>query len=257
MRSVVVIIVGMFLAAIVAFTGTLVIQSSGLVEKKPAAPEGALPVAAAEKQDIAALEQKLADKINMVQDSIVSLGARLEEVQQKLAEIEKQAPDRPAVAAGETSLEPGEGATLADTISRVLDDREKRREEEREKERAERTNQMIEGMKTGLTSRLNEYAQEKAWTAAKSQQVQQVLSEYMEKAGELMRNPGDRGPGRQGFQQFAQLMDEARTKLSEILTEDEINELMRSIPGPFRGRGPGGPPGGGPGGNQPGGGQPR
>jgi len=242
----------MFLAAIVAFAGTLVIQSSNLVGKKPAAPEGAPAVAAAEKQDVDALERKLADKINMVQDSIVSLGARLEEVQQKLADIEKQAASaQPAVAAGENPLEPGAPSTLADTISRVLDDREKRREEEHEQERAERMNQMVEGMKTGVTNRLNEYAQEKAWAAAKSQQVQQVLSEYMDKAGELMRNMGDRRRGREGFQQFAQLIEEARTKLSGILTEDEINELMQSIPGPFRGRGPGGP-----GGNQPGG-QPR
>ncbi len=259
MRSVIAIIVGMVLAAVVALAATHVIHSSSFLDNKPEAPEGAAAVAPVGKQDVVALEQKLSDKLNMVQESLASLGARLEEVQQKLAEIEKQATGaRPALAAGEAPVEPGETSALADTISRVLDDREKRRDEEREQERTDRMNRMVEGMKTGVTDRITQYAAEKAWDAAKSQQVQQLLSEYMDKAGELMRNMGGRGRGREGFQQFSQLMEEARTKLSQILTEDEINELMQSIPGPFRGRGgPGGPPGGGPGGNQPGGGQPR
>ena len=188
-----------------------------------------------------ALDQSVQVRIDELTASVDALGSQLQDIRKDMRGIRAQAP---VAAAGSAPLAEGQAVApnIDSVINRVLDDRDKRREDEREQERTQRATEMRERFKGMMTSRVERYAGEKGWDAAKTEQVKQIMSDYMDKMGELGGGmmSGRRRGGPQSEEsraQMTQLMEEAKTNLLGVVTEEEANELLRSAMGGSRGRG--------------------
>jgi hypothetical protein len=238
--SAAVFIIGMFAAAVVGIAASFAMQSvlpEGIkAEQTPEAP-------AVDAENLASqlggLEQRLRSRADELTTSVEILGSEVQAMRRDLANLKMQIP-----VAASGSGEDGEGvvahpADFGEAINRVLDDRDKRREEEKDQEREQRSAEMRERFKGMMASRTDRFVKEKGWDAIQTDQVKQIMSDYMEKMSELGMMLGWRreGGSEESREQVHQLMEETRTKLREIMPEEEVNKLLR---GGGMGLGPGG-----------------
>lgn len=253
--TVVSIVIGMFVAAIVGVAAVFAVQAMAPEkDEEHQAPDVGDMVATAVKNELGSFESAVQEQLNGLTVSVNTLNAQVSRLEQKLGELRVSA--SPAKAGG-IEQSPG-GKKLEDVITKALDESERRRAEQRTQERAQRMERMQERFKSMMVSRVEQFAEGKDWDIAKSEQVKQILSESMEKAGELFRLIGRGGgpPSPETFEQIQQIMDEARAELLEIMSEEEVDKLLESMPGP-PGRFRGGRRGGGGQGQQPDGSTPH
>jgi len=189
------------------------------------------------KIELSNTERRLQSQIKEIAANIEALTGNVEGLRTDIQNLKLQAPA--AVSGSGETAAPVAAANIGETITRALDDRDKRREEEKAQEREQRTADMRDRFKEMMSSRTQRYAEEKGWDAGKTGQVKQIMSEYMEKMSELGITLGWRrgGGSNESREQVHQLMEDTRTKLSEIIPEEEVNELLR---GGGMGMGPGG-----------------
>ncbi len=266
--SAAVFVIGMFAAAVVGIAAAFAMQSGFLQGSETKKVLGTSDVSAdALKNQVGTMEQKLLARAEELSMSVEMLTSELQALRKEVTNLKLQGPvmASPAVV-GEEGSAP---VNLSSAINRALDDREKRQEEERQAERDQRAEEMRTRMKEAMTSRTQRFAEEKGWDAAKTQSVNQIMSDYYDKMGQMGMSMfgGGRGGRRGGFggpgggneesrAQMQQLMDDTKTKLLTIVSEEEANQLLRSR-GPQGGgrsdrgssqRGTGRTPGGGSGG---------
>jgi hypothetical protein len=99
-------------------------------------------------------------------------------------------------------------------------------------------------MKEMMTSRTQRFAEEQGWDAAKTQTVNQIMGDYYDKMGQMGMSMFGGGRGRRGGfggneesrAQMQQLMEDTKTKLLTVVTEEEADQLLRTR-GPMGGRG--------------------
>lgn len=234
----VVFIVSIFVAAIVGIGASFAMQIA--LPETVKSSEGVEPDTRAIESlrgEIAATEHRINTQIEELIVSIETLGGQV-------SALHKEMQTR-SVGVVQGSSAPGEAGTASpavvssgidQAINRVLDDRDKRREEERQAEREQRATEMRERFKGFMTSRTDRYAEEKNWDAAKTEQIKQILSDTMDKLGTGgfgFGRGGRRGgpPNSEGMDQMRQTIEDARTKLLQLVTEEEATELLRSVTG--------------------------
>jgi hypothetical protein len=228
----------MFAAAIVGIAAAFAMQSGFLEGGEPQKVLGASDASGeALKNQMGTMEQRLMARADDVATSVEMLASELQALRDEVKNLKLKAPvmASPAAVGGEEGSAP---VNLSAAINQALDDREKRREEERDAERAKNMESMRERMKEWMTSRTQRIAEEKGWDAAKTETVNQIMSEYYDKMGQMgMSMFGGRGRrgGRGGFggseesrAQMQQLTEDTKTKLLTVVTEEEANQLLRS-----------------------------
>jgi hypothetical protein len=248
----------MIFAAIVGIGASFAMQ--GVMPQEVAADKEQAPTAVGTdvlRSDMAGFEQRTQAQMNELTATVDSLGAQLQTLKKELQEFRAEMRAGGAVAplAAGAEGQPAVTGSLDSAINRVLDDREQRRDDERQADREQRTAEMRERMQSAMTSRIDQTAQEKGWNLATTDQVKQIMNDYMEKTRELFSQGGGRRgrPDSGSFDQMRQLRDEARTKLLQLVSEEEADQLLGGA-GMFGGRGdrggrqPGGRQGGGRGG---------
>jgi uncharacterized protein YoxC len=189
------------------------------------------------KIELSNTERRLQSQIKELAANIEALTGNVEGLRTDIQNLKLQAPA--AVSGSGETAAPVAAADFGEAINRVLDDRDKRREEEKDQEREQRSAEMRERFKGMMASRTDRFVKEKGWDVIQTDQVKQIMSDYMEKMSELGMMLGWRrgGGSEESREQVHQLMEETRTKLREIMPEEEVNKLLR---GGGMGLGPGG-----------------
>jgi len=209
------------------------------------------------RNELAQIEHRISGRIDELGIAFETMNVRISELQKEVRSMSV-----PAVAIAPDGTPAAPVGQMDSVINRVLDDRAKRDEDERQAEREQRANEMREHMKTRMTERLDSHAQEKNWAPQTTTQVKQILNGAMEKMNELgigmMGGRGGRRGGgfnRESMDQMRQIIDDTRTQLLGVVSEEEVSDLLRSAGLGFGGGGrTGGRDNRQPGGGQPGGG---
>jgi hypothetical protein len=189
----------------------------------------------------------MGERIDDVALSVEVLTSQIDRLEKSLEGLKERTSvaASPAVApeAGGSQAQPAPPQAVEEVVRQVLEERDKQERQVAEQRRAERQQQFSQMMQ----SRIDNYAQEKGWDVTKTEAVKNILNESSEKMRELFSGQ-DRGSP-EARQNMSKLMEDTRTKLAELLTEDEMNELMRMTQFGGQRRGPGGqgqPPGSAP-----------
>lgn len=241
----VVFIIGMFVAAIVGIAASFAMESVAPKTNGAAEAPDNSEVVVNSLNELRSLERTMQARIDELTASVDALNSQMQELGKSVQSL--GAGGVVAAASGD-SAQPANPGNIDSVINRVLNDRDKRREEEREEERTKRNAERQERFKEMVTGRVDTFAQDKGWDAGKTESVKQILSEYAEKMSGAFGG-GMRGMRRGLSDEMRKLMDDTRTRLLDLMSEEEANELLRSATG-FGGgyRRPGGgdrQPGGG------------
>jgi hypothetical protein len=235
----------MFAAAIVGIAAAFAMQSVVLEGSESKKVLGATDVTTDSlKHQVGTMEQKLLARSDELATSVEMLASELQALRMEVKNLKMRAPvvAAPTGEGGEPVAAP---TNLSSAINQALDDRDRRREEEREAEREKWAEGMRTRAKEMMTGRTQRIAEENGWDAAKTQTVNQIMSDYYDKMGEMGMSMFGGGRGRRGGfggrgggseesrAQMQQLMEDTKTKLLTVVTEEEANQLLRS-------RGPGG-----------------
>jgi len=244
--SAAVFMLGMIVAAIVGIAAAFAMQTAMLSGIETAETSGSTGAVSGDvKIELANTEHRLQSQIKEIAANVEVLTGNVERLRTEIQNISLQAPV--AVGGSGETAAPVVG-NLGDAINRVLDDREKRRDEERDQEREQRAADMRDRFKEMMTGRTQRYAEEKGWDATKTDQVKQVMGDYYTRMSEIspmgfMGRRGGRGGDRSGTdetrEQINQLREDTKSKLLQLVSEEEANELLQSGFGGGRGR-PGG-----------------
>ena len=237
--SAVVLIVGMFLAAVIGVAATFGIQFIMPVKKNETEKKDSSEVlVSAVKDEVSTLNRNIQARLEGLMTSIDALSSRISEIEKKMEELVKGSgiAAAPKVAAKGSE----EGRTIQnvpideETLKKVIEEVEKRRNEERAKRRAQWMAAMQQRFVESMKSRVEEMGKEHNWDITKEEMVKAILEEQSKKIAELFKG----GINEETFAKLREIMEETRTELREVLTEEEMNELFRSVRGPFGGRGP-------------------
>ena len=257
--SALIFVIGMFAAAVVGIAAAFAMQTALPTKAEPGVEPVSTDVTTEVlRNDINAFEQRMRAEIGELTASVDSLNAQMQTLKKEMQTFVAQAGTAGAAVVEGEDGQPAVVGNLDSAINRVLDDRDRRREEEREEERTQRATDMRNRFKEMTNSRTERYAEERGWTPAVTDQVKVIMSDYMDKMGEMgmsmfgRRRGGPGGPGGsdEDRDKMRQLMDDTRAKLLSIVSEEEANQLLQGgMGGPGRG-GFGGNRGGGQGGGR-------
>lgn len=244
-RPIVVLVIGMFLAAVVGVVASFAMQFlMPETEKNATNPDVAKAVEDVVKDETHTLERNLRVRLESIATSIDSLSARISDLEKKVEEMVGRsvvagAPKTAEVESG------GENPTVnvpldEETLKRLVEEIEKRREEVRAERRAQWMAGMQQRFVEAIKNRIEELGKSRNWDINKEEAVKAILDEQSRKIAELFKG----GIREETFAKMREIMDETRRRLSEILTEKEMNELFSGFRGPFRRRRPPLPNGG-------------
>jgi len=234
-------VIGMIAAAAVGVAGSYGAQS--LLLEKPEvskAPDTGEAVTSTVKTELASLGERVDRRMDNLAVSVEALDRKVQDMGKSLQALSERvstgaarsagaAPLAAPVAAG-TGGQAVAGGVVEETVRRVLDEVDKRQKEESTQRREERR-QAFTNM---VRSRVDEFSKEKGWDAAKIETVKNILDEQGKKMNELSgQNSGGGSP--ENFQSMRQIMNETRTKLLEVMTEEELTELFGGTGGAFGG----------------------
>lgn len=239
MRTAVLLIVGMLLAAIVAVAAPIAVETMALREaEKEEAPEVVPADAALLKSEMDVIEHRIQESTEQLAEMLDALAARTAELEKKIGElnaaIEKA---REAGLAQASGAQPGAAGPVREVIKEALDEADKRREDRRTEERRQQMAGMQQIMKGMVTGRADQFAQQKKWDVTKTEGVKRILNDGMEKAGKIFEGFSGGMPTPEMIEKMREIMEETRTELLEVMTEEEVNEFFQNMPGPFGGRG--------------------
>jgi len=235
--SAVVLIVGMFLAAVIGVAAAFGIQFI-MPEKKNEAEkkDSTEVVVSAVKDEVSTLDRNIQARLDALMTSVETLSSRVTEIEKKMEESAKWSgvATAPKVAAKEGGKAVQNAPIDEETLEKVIEEVERKRSEERAKRRAQWMAGMQQRFVEAMKGRVEEMGKEKNWDITKEEAVKAILEEQSKKIAELFKG----GINEETFAKMREIMEETRTKLSEVLTEEEMNELFRGMRGPFGGRGP-------------------
>lgn len=246
--SAAVFMLGMIVAAIVGIAAAFAMQTAMLDGFEATEISGSTGAGSGDvKIELANTEHRLQSQIKEIAANVEALTGNVERLRTEIQSISLQTPVAVG-GSGETSA-PVAATNLGSAINQVLDDRDKRREEERAQEREQRAIEMRDRFKEMMNGRTQRYAEEKGWDAGKTDQVKQVMGDYYTRMSEIspmgfMGRRGGRGGDRGGTdetrEQINQLREDTKSKLLQLVSEEEANELLQSGFGGGRGGRPGG-----------------
>lgn len=163
---------------------------------------------------------------------ITTLKAKVAKLENQLSNVssDPQATSSASEALGEEAPpgvnEPDVSEEFQAKLEKALELRRKKQEEERALEREKRD----EERQTRMLERIDKFGEEKGWDTSVTDDVKNILEENSKKMRELFgQREGRRGPpSREIREQMGKLLEDTQAKLLELMTEEEMNELMRS-----------------------------
>jgi len=227
--SAVILIVGMFLAAVVGVTASLGIQSLMSQKKNETEKEDSSKVVAKAVEDkVSALDRSLQTRFEALMTSIEALSSRITETEKKVEKLAKEGgvATAPKVAAreGATQNVPVDEETIEEMIEKAIEKMEEAERKKKEEEAMRRARGLIERGYRLTLARLKERVEKQNWDINKKETVKAILDEQIEKLDELL----EEGLGREALLKKArETYLGTKTRLGEVLTEEEINELYR------------------------------
>jgi len=231
MKFVILFIFGVIVAAAVGAGAVYVIQPTAQKEDYKSRIEANEAAVAGLKSTI---EKSNSDRVaatESLNENILALSGRIEELEKKLEEISKAPTLRPV--SEKIPADEEAPAEIEELVEKVVKEREEERQKERQAQMAERMAGMQKMMQDWVTNHVNEFAKKKNWNIAKQQEVSSIIDESMKKAGELFRRfRGGGPPSPETFEKMREIMEETEAKLKEVMTEEEWKEFQESMPGP-------------------------
>jgi len=233
-----ILVAGMFLAAVVGIALTFAAHFLMSEENdKGSKPDMSEEVWDVVETKVSALDRSLQARLEALMTSIEALNSRITETEKKVEKLARDggAATAPKVAAreGATQNVPLDEETLEKMIEKMVEEMKKRKEEKKKEEDearkrvewAQRAQRILINM---LKYRIEQMSKKYNWDINKEEAAKAVLEENRERIDRIAELAVKGDIDKETLvKKVREVIEEIRTKLRDILTEEEMNELDR------------------------------
>jgi|GEM_PF-4645897 len=224
--------VGVVALVLVIAAGSAPAPSSGEEVEKVAARLTSLQQTVKEQTDA------LAARIDELEETVTELKKSIAQLKRERPKTASQSLQNQGTSQAADKTEPASGVTAASILKNLDEETKKQLLEELNKlqaeQRLQRTEQFIKQLRKDALNDVSKYGQENGWDVTKEEQVKRILDEAFKKMQKLFKEmAAGRRPQRGFFGTMRQIGEETRSKLLEVMTEEELQDLARRIRGPL------------------------